>query len=138
MENANVIYDDEETYGKLEELIKSLKENKKLAKKDGDDVEIFDEAIKDAKELLKNDDGSMYKMWYNPMGAFMFDRLYTATEMGEKYWISEVRYQCEANEIELNEWQIEEVARKVLSDDWLWEKINDLIDAEINERKSEK
>lgn len=138
MQEANVIYDDEETYGKLEELIRSLKENKKLAKENGDDVETFDEAIKDAEELLKNDNGAMYKMWYNPMGAFMFERLYTEMEIGEEYWISEVRFQCENNEVELEEWQIEEIAHSLLGNDYIWGTINDEIDAEINKQKSEK
>lgn len=72
----NVIYFDEYVYGFLPDLIEMFENEVKLAKENGDDTELIEEAIKEAEDKLDRDDNYyIYKVWYNPMGAFMFKRL---------------------------------------------------------------
>jgi len=75
-DNFNVIFEGEECYGFLYDLIKMFEHD---AQEFGDDDETFKEAIEYAQELQKQEEEEgeyhIYKSWYNPMGAFIFTRL---------------------------------------------------------------
>lgn len=75
MNDHNVIYKDEDMYGFISDIVKDLIENIKLAIENEDDIGILAEALDNARELEREDNDRFYKVWYNPMGAFIFQEM---------------------------------------------------------------
>lgn len=73
--NNNVIYKDEDIYGFIYDIVDVFKEEAKLAIDNGDDPSLLFEALEQARELEKEDDSRFFKVWYNPMGAYIFEEM---------------------------------------------------------------
>lgn len=75
MEINNVLYEDDDLYGFIEDIAQALEENKNLAIEAGDDdVSDLIEAISKAKSLCKKGN-HFYRVRYDPMGAYYFQRM---------------------------------------------------------------
>lgn len=75
MNDFNVIYGDEEIFGFIGDIVRSLESD--LSQCEEYDKELLEDAIKRAKKIEEEEYSPyspIYRCWYNPMGAFMFDR----------------------------------------------------------------
>lgn len=74
----NVIFKEESAFGFLEDLKEMFQQDIYNARQDNEcreeQIELFEDAIKNIKELMKNEDNlsNIYECYYNPMGAFIF------------------------------------------------------------------
>jgi len=74
--DIEIINDNEDCYGFLDQLIKMFEYS---LNEDPDQADLFNEAIEEAKQLQEEDDDNyLYKVYYNPMGAFVFKRMIEA------------------------------------------------------------
>lgn len=69
-----VIYKEEEMYGFIDDIIEEF-ENAKA--NDEENADIYNDAIQAAKRIQEDENYGvgLFKVWYNPMGAFIFTRM---------------------------------------------------------------
>lgn len=69
----NLIYNDEDCYGFIQDIIKSFEYSVEQEPKD----EVLKEALQEAKRIYKEEDtfNVVFKCWYNAMGAYIFTRM---------------------------------------------------------------